>query len=337
MKSTIGLLSLVTCLCIAPVAIGQKVGQQTSAAKPAAAPAAPAAYTVPRNSLGQPNLEGIWTQNFLILMEASPKAPSLVIPEAAAKVMATAVANGIGDGFDQQLDPEVPVTIRSTDGLPIVRGERRTRSVVLPADGKLPYTPEARKESSRGYGTNKADNPEERPNWERCITSLGLPPVTGLYTAAGNPRHIIQTRDAIVLHTEYGDEARIIPFATKHQPAALHPLLGDAIARWDGDTLVIETVGLPANDRVRAFSNLIVPTTAKVTERFTRLSDKELLYQYTVEDPTAYTAPWLAEYSLYRTDQRMFEHACHEGNYSLPNILKGERVKEARAAAKAPG
>jgi hypothetical protein len=79
-----------------------------------------------------------------------------------------------------------------------------------------------------------------------------------------------------------------------------------------------------------------VSAEAKVTERFTRLSDRELLYQYTVEDPKVYTAPWMAEYSLYKTDQRMFEHACHEGNYSLPHILQAQRVKDARAAAPAP-
>ncbi len=316
-----------------------------AAKAPVGSPKAPAAqakasaetYAAPRTSFGQPSLEGFWTQNFLILMEASPQIPTLVVPEAAAKAMAAQVASAIGGVFDRQLDPEVPALMQATEGFPIVRGERRSRSVVEPADGKLPYTPEARKEAARGYGGTRADNPEERPNWERCITSLGLPPVSGMFTTSANPRHIIQTREAIVVHTEYGDEARIIPFSTTHRPVALYSVLGDSIARWEGDTLVIETVGLPEHDRVRVFTNLIVPGTSKVIERFTRLSDKELLYQYTVEDPTTFTAPWLAEYSLYRTDQRMFEHACHEGNYSLPNILKAERVKEARAAAKPPG
>lgn len=291
------------------------------------------AYTAPRTSSGQPSLEGIWTQNFLILMESTPQVPMLSVPEQAAKAMAAQVAAGIGAGFDKGLDPEVPELMRSTDGLPIVRGERRTRSVVEPADGRLPYTVEARKESSRGYGTSQAGDPEERPNWERCITSLGLPPVTGLYTTSANPRHIIQTPDAIVIHTEYGDEARIVPLSATHRPAALYSSLGDSIGRWEGETLVVETIGLPEKDRVRAFSNLVVPGNSKVIERYTRLSENELLYQYTVQDPATYTAPWLAEYSLYRTDQRMFEHACHEGNYSLPNILQGERVKDARIVA----
>jgi hypothetical protein len=294
-------------------------------------------YATPRTSFGHPSLEGIWTQNFVILMESSPQAPMLTLPEPAAKAMAEAAAAGIGAALDRGLDPEVPELMKSADGLPIVRGERRTRSVVLPADGKLPYTLDARKESSRGPVSSLYNNHEERPNWERCVTSLGLPPVTGMGTTSVNPRRILQTPDYIVLHTEYGDEARIIPFAASHKPKALHSPLGDAIARWEGDTLVVETIGLPTNDRVRFFSNLVVPGDSKVIERFTRLSTDELLYQYTVENPGVYTAPWLAEYSLYRTDQRMFEHACHEGNYSLPNILKAQRVKDARTAAKAPG
>lgn len=328
MRSTIGVASIFAGLvCAAPLA----AGQTPAATKPAAT------YVAPRTPFGQPSLEGVWTQNFLILMEASPQAPMLTLPEPAAKAMATQVAAGIGGGFDKQLDPEVPALMAQTDGLPIVRGERRTRSVVQPADGKLPYTADAKKESARGYGAQKANNPEERPNWERCITSLGLPPVTGMYTTSANPWQIVQTPGAVVIHTEYGDEARIVPLTTTHKPPALYSPLGDSIAHWEGDTLVVETIGLPDKDRVRAFSNLIVPASAKVIERYTRVSDKELLYQYTVQDPSAYTAPWMAEYSLYMTNQRMFEHACHEGNYSLPNILKAERVKEANVAPAPPG
>jgi hypothetical protein len=321
----VGLLWLSVC---APLATSQTPSPSgpSSAAPP---------YTAPRTSFGHPSLEGIWTQNFIIMMEASARIPMLTLPEPAAKAAADAIANGIAEQLDKALDPEVPVAIRSTDGFPIVRGERRTRVVVAPADGKLPYTPEVRKELS-SRSPLRYDNPEERPFWERCITSLGLPPVTGVGTTSANPRAIIQTPGFIVLHTEYGDEARIIPFTDTHRPRALHTVLGDSIARWEGDTLVIETISLPENERIRAFSDLVVPAESKVIERFTRLSENELLYQYTIEDPKAYSAPWLAEYSLYRTDQRMFEHACHEGNYSLPNILKGARVADARRNAKAP-
>jgi len=299
-----------------------------------AAPVAKADYTAPRTSFGQPSLEGIWTQNFVILMESTTQAPMLVLPEAAAKQMADAVAKGIGDSLDRALDPEVPELMKAADGLPIVRGERRTRSVVLPADGKLPYTEAARKESRRGAPSNNAEHIEQRPNWERCITSLGLPPVTGVGTTSANPRQFIQTPEQIVIHTEYGDEARIIPFADTHKPKALHSPIGDSIARWEGETLVVETIGLPDNDRVRAFSNLVVGADSTVIERFTRVAENELLYQYTVEDPSIYSASWLAEYSLYKTSQRMFEHACHEGNLSVPHILMAQRENERRALKK---
>lgn len=299
-----------------------------TAQTPEATQKASPTYVAPRTSFGDPSFEGVWNQNFVILMEANPRMPMLVLPEAEAKAFADAAASGIGNALDQSLDPEVPELMRMTDGLPIVRGERRTRSVVLPADGKIPYTAEARREAMRGPQSPRYDNPEERPNWERCITSLGLPPVTGMGTTSVNPRRFIQVPGQVVIHTEYGDEARIIPLTREHKPKALHSWLGDSIAWWEGETLVVETIGAPANDRVRFFSNLIVTPDSIVTERFTRVADDELLYQYTIVDPAIYTAPWLAEYSLYRTDHPMLEHACHEGNHSLPNILRGKRVRE---------
>ena len=319
-------LSLPCALSLALFALPAAIAQTTEAPKPATP------YVAPRTSFGDPSLEGVWTQNFVILMEAHPRVPMLVLPEEAAREFATQAATGIGNALDSSLDPEVPELMKVTDGLPIVRGERRTRSVVLPADGRLPYTEAARKESQRGPQNPRLDNPEERPNWERCITSLGLPPVHGMGTTSVNPRQFIQVPGQVVIHTEYGDEARIIPLTRTHKPKALHSWMGDSIAWWEGETLVVETIGAPANDRVRFFSNLIVTPESVVTERFTRVADDELLYQYTIADPAIYTAPWMAEYSLYRTDQKMLEHACHEGNHSLPNILRGRRVRDAARA-----
>jgi hypothetical protein len=254
--------------------------------------------------------------------------------------MALAYAKAVGDALDRQLDPEVPETMRNVEGLPRVLGERRTRAVVIPADGMLPYTEAARKEANRGQGMGGFDNIEERPNWERCVRSLGQPPVFPI--GAGNPRQFFQTPTHVVIHTEYGDEARIIPYTDKHRPKMFWGLLGDSIARWEGNTLVIETVGLPEKDRVRLFPSYIVSNEATVIEKYTRLTPDELLYQFTVIDPKVYTAPWLGEFSIYKSNSRFFEHACHEGNYSVPNILKGARVADERAAraaavkAKAP-
>ena len=292
-------------------------------------------YTAPRTSFGQPSLEGVWNQNFLMVMEASPHTPMLTVPESEVKTVTDLYVKNMAAMADSILDPEVLELAHSTDGLPIVRGERRTRNVVLPADGRLPYTRDARKRSSRRGPAFDLDNHEERPNWERCITSLGLPPVTGIGTTSVNPRHIIQTPNQIVLHTEYGDEARIIPFAADHSPAGPATWYGASIARWDGDTLIIETIRQPQGEAIRGlFSKFLVNADAKVIERFTRLSQAELLYQFTVEDPKVYTAPWLAEYSFHASDTGMFPSPCHEHNYSLPNILLGQRMADLKAAKK---
>ena len=309
----------------AAAAQGPSSSRPTAAAKPAKSAA------VRRTSFGRPSLEGMWKANFLFTFESTPRTPDLTVPEAQAQAIAGVIAQITSRSFDQQLDPEVPELMKTVEGLPIVRGERRTRLVVQPADGKIPYTPAARRESL-GFGPiPRFDNPEDRPTAERCLVGLGQPPLTKL--SYGNQLQIVQTRDFVALHVEYGDDVRIVPFTDTHAPRTAWTWMGDSIARWEGDTLVIETVGLPAEDRVRLFPQIVVPAASTVIERFTRVSDKELNYQFTVVDPKVFTAPWLAEFSWFATDQRMFEHACHEGNYSLPNVLSGARHAEAQAAA----
>jgi hypothetical protein len=308
-----------------------------------AGPVVAADYHAPRNALGQPDLEGVWNTHFVLPMEARPDMPQLTLPEAEAAAFARKLSAEVGKLAIFAQDPEV-AEIRgdaSRSDLAIVRGQRRTRQVVQPADGMLPLTRGARGqmrfiENALRTQTEPpfpTDGPEVRPNWERCVVGWGQPPIVG--TSDINPRRIVQTRDAVVILTEYGPDLRIIPFSDKHGPLLQASALGDAIARWEGDTLVIETIGMPAKDAIRPFPTLFVTAAAKVIERYTRLSKTELLYQYTVVDPAIYTGPWLAEYSLYATAQPILEFACHEGNYSLPNILAGARAQEqARAAGR---
>jgi hypothetical protein len=327
------LLAAASSLLLSSIALAQTPAVSPQAAQPAYVPTETRAEpNLPRTSFGQPSLEGVWGSNFVLPLEASDRVPMLVAPEPAAKAIATAYAKAVGDALDKQLDPEVPETMRNVEGLPIVRGERRTRAVVIPANGKLPYTEAALAEMKRGNGMGGFDNIEERPNWERCVRSLGQPPVFPI--GSGNPREIFQTPDYVVIHTEYGDEARIIPYTDTHKPKMFWGLLGDSIARWEGNTLVIETIGLPDKDRIRLFPTYIVSGEAKVIERYTRLSEDELLYQFTVIDPKTYSEPWLGEFSIYKLKGRLFEHACHEGNYSVPNILRAARLQEQRAAKK---
>lgn len=296
---------------------------------PAAAGQAAHQAQAGRTADGRPSLEGVWASNNLLLLEATSRTPRLVVPEAEAKPLAAAAAEQEAGGFERGLDPEAPAMLRALDGFPLVRGERRTRLVVEPADGKVPYTPEARREV-QSPSRQSFDNPEDRPAAERCLSGVGPPPMTTLNY--GTRLQIVQTRDHVVLHMEYGDDVRIVPFATAHGPPFTSQL-GNSIGHWEGPTLVIETVGMPDANRHHNFPTLLVPGGAKVIERLTRVSKTELDYQFTVVDPKTFTAPWLGEFSWFRTSQPMFEHACHEGNYSLPNILAGARHDEAAKAA----
>ena len=304
------------------------------------APAAAADYHAPRNAVGQPDLQGVWNTHFFLPMEARPDTPSLTLSEADATAFSRKLNAEAGKLAIFAQDPEV-AEIRadpSRSDLATVRGQRRTRQVVQPADGMLPLTRGMRGQMrfiEQALRTQTeppfpTDGPESRPNWERCVVGWGQPPIVS--TSDINPRQIVQTRDAVVILTEYGPDLRIIPFTDKHGPLMQASALGDAIAHWEGDTLVIETIGMPAKDALRPFPTLFVPATAKVIERYTRVSKTELLYQYTVVDPSIYTAPWLAEYSLYSQARPIYEFACHEGNYSLPNILAGARRAEQQAA-----
>ena len=283
----------------------------------------------------KPSIEGYWRINFILPMEAPPGVSQLIVSEEEAKTVAAIAGKALSDEFAATLDPELPMQVTQSDGLAIVRGQRRTRAVVLPADGKLPYTAAARRELAAPppSSTGAADNPEQRPNAERCLVGAGQPPLSSF--SLDSQIQILRTHDQVVIHVEYGDDVRIVPLTRTHGPRVLWSRLGDSIGHWEGQTLVIETIGMPDPDRFRLAPTLIVPGDATVIERLTPISQRELLYQFTVIDPKVYSAPWLGEFSWFRTDKRMYESACHEGNYSLPNILAGARHEEAVAKAQA--
>ncbi|HEV7689493.1 MAG TPA: EF-hand domain-containing protein [Hyphomonadaceae bacterium] len=293
---------------------------------------------LPRTPDGHPDFQNVvWHSKAFGMIEAVPMMlpPELVLSEEKAKaafdkMMAMFFGNPAMKAA-LEADPEVSAILADTNGFPAVRGERRTRLIVLPADGKIPFTAAARNEAAGAMTrTLKSNNPEERGRAERCAAMGAQPPMAMINPF--QPRQFFQTPGHVVIHAEWGDEARIIPFAASHGPTELRSWMGDAIGRWEGDTLVIETTGFTAKDRVRGAlpTSLILTPDSKVIERYTRLSKDELLYQFTIEDPKIYTAPWLAEYSLFRMPYRMYPSECHEGNYSLPNILSGQRVADVR-------
>jgi hypothetical protein len=214
--------------------------------------------------------------------------------------------------------------------LALVKGEYRSSLIVDPPDGRLPLTEEGRARRAR-LDRQLFDNPEERAASERCVGGPGRAPM--LTVPTNSYLRIIQSPGHVVLHTEALDDVRILPLGGKHGPDAVLDLQGDSIAWWEADTLVVETRNFRADDQARLsppFSIIVLSPGTAVTERFTRVSDGEIVYSFTISDPVLYTRPWTAETSFVRTSARMFEYACHEANYSLINILRGGRIADER-------
>ncbi len=217
-----------------------------------------------------------------------------------------------------------------------IDGKARSGMVIDPPDGRIPAaTPEARKrmtaEAARRKGMSEYDHPELRGNAERCILSFGSnlgPPMLPNYFYNNNYQ-IVQTKDHVMIMTEMVHDVRVIRLGTnlQHPPPQVRQYGGDSIGRWEGDTLVVETTNFPQQQAYRgAWENL------KIIERFTRVGPDQIVYRFTVEDPTTFVAPWTAELAFNKFDEMIFEYACHEGNYALSNVLGGERAKEKREA-----
>jgi hypothetical protein len=139
---------------------------------------------------------------------------------------------------------------------------------------------------------------------------------------------ILQTPDRVVLLTEMIHDARIVPMDGRpHLPGSLRQWLGDARGRWDGDTLVVETRNFSDKSRYRGASGNLT-----LVERFQRTDAQTLDYRVTISDPTTWTTPWTISFPMVKTDARVYEYACHEGNYALRNILSVARAVERDSA-----
>jgi len=219
-----------------------------------------------------------------------------------------------------------------------VHGEPRSSFITFPDNGHLPgYTEEAIANGSAGRrygpplppGLRQNDNPETRALGERCLTSFGYSagPVM-LPLLYNNTYQIVQDRDTVAIVVEMVHDVRIIRLNSPHRSDGLRPWFGDSVGHYEGGTLVVETTNFPAAQSfLGSWKNL------KITERLTRAGAGRLLYQFKVEDPTVWTRAWGGEYEFSRANGRIFEYACHEGNYGLQNILAGARAEEAAASA----
>jgi hypothetical protein len=303
---------------------------------------AQAASQIPRTPEGKPDFQGVWENRWLTRMEKGGALSTLAVtPEQADTIVKSirAMAKQVAEFAN---DPEAGDP--DAHSLTVVRGEHRTRMLIEPEEGALPYTPEALKAVQKHQAwfsqrvmRGTGEGPEDRLMWERCLAGMGQAPMLYGWGVA-SMRRIVQTKDALVIYSEAGGETRVIRIGGANRPVAMTSFIGDAVAHWEGDALVVETTGFRSDDQFRnsVFDRpIIVGPKSKVVERFERVSDSELNYRFTVEDPEIYSKPWLAEYSMMASKAPIFEFACHEGNYGLANILSGQREIERRAAAKA--
>jgi hypothetical protein len=211
-----------------------------------------------------------------------------------------------------------------------VRGRYLTSRIIDPPDGRVPaMTPAARERLARvpqGPRRGSIDGYESLDLTSRCLSPT---PVISPGGAADNLLQIVQTADFIAIHTELMSVLRVISVKhTTHRPAPIRSRTGDSIGRWEGDTLIVDTTNFGGGFD---FDYAAVDENVRLTERFSRAGDRDVLYEVTIDDPTAFVRPWTMVLVLRRTDARMFEFACHEGNYSLPNTLLGARAEEERA------
>jgi len=231
-------------------------------------------------------------------------------------------------------------------GLSSVDGKVRTSIIYDPPNGRRPaMTPKGMRKIAQNFtsfsytndgtaswlenkGPGPFDGPESLALAERCLLgfSAGPPSMPGLYN---NYKRIVQTEDHVMILLEMVHDARIIRLNSDHGSDDNRKWLGDAVGRWEGDTLVVETKNFtPYTGLYGGDENL------HLTERFTKLDDGNLLYNFTVDDPTAWTKPWSGEYVWKATDGKVYEYACHEGNYAMGNILRGARILEAEYVPK---
>ncbi len=297
---------------------------------------------------GQPDLQGTWENNSATPLERPAELagkPLLSEDELAALEARAAQIFGpeadavFGDSLylalldDSRSRQTFATGTYSQNWVPDRYFERRTSLIEDPADGRLPsLTPEAAelRAALAAAQPQRARSAADYSLTDRCIT-YGVP---DLFAAYMSVYRIFQTPDHVVIQMEKIHDTRIIPLDGRpHVSPQIRQHLGDSRGRWEGETLVVETTNFhPAGNNMGGYFRY-ADEHLKLTERFTRVDDETLRYEFTVEDPTVWTRPWTAAIYWKKSDGTIFEYACHEGNISLRGMLSALRAEEAAEAA----
>lgn len=307
-------------------------------------------YQVPRTEWGAPDFRGVWRYATLMPFE---RPVELGEKRTFTEDEVLTIERAQQQRFDNannsiNLDPEAPPVAESlprvgnydlfwrdeAQFIPTIGGEYRTSAIIDPPNGRMPPpVPEmSRRLNEAGAGESSAvdrvnDGPEGRSLAERCLVSVGnlSGPVLTPFNYNSNLQ-IVQSPGFVVVIAEMVHDARVIRISDQRNPAAAshRKWMGDSIGRWDGDTLVVETKFFNLWHRFRGFpvDNLTV------IESFRRQGVNKIVYGFTVDDPTVFTAQFSGEYPMSRIDQPLYEYACHEGNRAMLGILAGARRED---------
>jgi len=295
---------------------------------------------VPRTPDGHPDFQGLWTNGTatpLLRPQEFANKPTLTPEEAAAfeKGSLGRLLEDIPEA-DRVTAADLNDIYLDTHSLKLVDG-RRTSLIVDPPDGRLPLPLPQAKSRSAARPKRSFDDPETLTLDERCLlstvdgTSNASPPmVPNQY--AQNFYEIVQTRGQLMIYTEVVHDARVIRIGGTHPPPTVQFWLGDSVGHWEGDTLVVDTTNFTPKSHFRGSSERL-----HVVERFTRPDANTIGYRATVDDPDTWARSWTADIPFKRSTDRIFEYACHEGNYSLENGMRGARAEEKEKAAHKTG
>ncbi len=305
--------------------------------------------TAPRTAWGDPDLQGVWRYEGAIPLERPAQFDGETLSdqevaerqkieqEQAEKRLAGLEGAAVG----RRSVAESPIRGNEYNSFWQDHGRprqvsNRTSLIVDPPDGRLPYIPDARKAEARSaarYGVGPYESYLDPDTGERCLTDG----VTGMMWQGPNGGHnrIVQSPGYVtILHEEYRDR-RIIPIDGQH--GTTRQWFGDAVGRWDGDTLVVDTTNFLDRTHYEWANIWTRPTESlHIVERFKRVDPTSLEYTITVEDPATFTRPWTAVIPISRLsdDTQIYEYACHEGNYAMPNLLRGGRTDAARTSSR---
>ena len=304
----------------------------------AASLAAQTSSAVPRTPDGHPDLQGIWTNATITPLERPAQlAGKPTLNDDEARVLEAKSAQELAEVDGKSEGPLLAAAGSSgTGGYNVlfidrgsefarVNGVKRTSLIVDPPDGKVPrLTAGAGRRLAASYAGIGFDSVKDRPLSERCLLGFGStsgPPM--LPVLYNNNYQIVQTPDHVMILVEMVHDARIIRMNGTHASPRVRQWLGDSIGHWEGDTLVVDTTNFTDKTRFRGSTENL-----HVVERFTRTDGSTILYQATMDDPAAFARPWTIEYPFLATRGPIYEYACHEGNYSLTDILGGARKND---------